>query len=85
LGVVKWIHNTIEEFFELECNLYNESQEEYDKMVRKLEEEVRNHIRIEQQLKLCIETLQEKIELLIKENEKLNFLQEVVVIKYNRS
>ena len=35
---------------------------EYEKMVQKLEGDVRNHIRIEQQLKLHIETIQNKLE-----------------------
>lgn len=46
-------------------------------MLQKLEEEIRNHIRTEQQLKLYIESLQEKIEELTKENERIALLEEV--------
>ncbi len=35
---------------------------EYEKMIQKLERDVRDHIKIQQQLKLHIETLQNKIE-----------------------
>ena len=34
---------------------------DYEEMIQKLEEEARNHVGIEQQLKLCIDNLQEKI------------------------
>jgi len=40
----------------------SENNNVYEQMVQKLEAEVRNHIRIEQQLKLHIETVQEKSE-----------------------
>jgi len=39
-----------------------EPPKDYEKMVQNLESEVRNHIRVEQQLKLHIETLQFKME-----------------------
>ena len=35
---------------------------EYEEMIQKLEGDVRNHIRIEQQLKLHIESIQNKLE-----------------------
>ena len=40
----------------------NDPMLEYERMVQKLEADVRNHIRIEQQLKLHIETIQSKLE-----------------------
>ena len=40
---------------------------EYEKLLRQLEAECRNHIRCEQQMKLHIECLQEKIEGLTKD------------------
>ena len=46
-------------------NLFNENDgtvNEYEVMVRRLEEESRNHIRLEQQLKLKIELLELKVE-----------------------
>eukprot|EP00826_Nyctotherus_ovalis_P049452 TRINITY_DN5986_c0_g1_i22.p2 TRINITY_DN5986_c0_g1~~TRINITY_DN5986_c0_g1_i22.p2 ORF type:complete len:154 (+),score=56.41 TRINITY_DN5986_c0_g1_i22:428-889(+) len=46
-------------------------QKDYEQMVQSLEEEARNHIRIEQQLKLHIDSLQEKIEEKEKTEEKL--------------
>ena len=45
----------------------DDPQKDYEQMLQNLEEEARNHIRIEQQLKLHIDNLQEKIE----EKEKL--------------
>lgn len=45
-------------------------QKDYEQMVQSLEEEARNHIRIEQQLKLHIDSLQEKIEEREKAEEK---------------
>jgi|LauGreDrversion4_2_1035121.scaffolds.fasta_scaffold854839_1 predicted RNase H-like nuclease (RuvC/YqgF family) len=42
---------------------------EYEKMLQKLEGEVRNHIKIEQQLKLHIECIQDKLEDAIKEKD----------------
>lgn len=67
-------------------------------MLQKLEEEARNHIRIEQQLKLHIDTLQEKIEEkekteeqlkneLLQKTEMFNNLKEKAkeyAIKYNK-
>eukprot|EP00826_Nyctotherus_ovalis_P015247 TRINITY_DN14319_c0_g1_i22.p2 TRINITY_DN14319_c0_g1~~TRINITY_DN14319_c0_g1_i22.p2 ORF type:complete len:148 (+),score=37.48 TRINITY_DN14319_c0_g1_i22:423-866(+) len=42
---------------------HDEGQEEdYEQMLQRLEEEARDHIRIEQQLKLHIDSLQDKIE-----------------------
>lgn len=35
---------------------------EYEKMIQKLEKDVREHIKIQQQLKLHIETIQNKLE-----------------------
>lgn len=35
---------------------------EYEQMIQKLEADVRNHIRVEQQLKLHIESIQNKLE-----------------------
>lgn len=40
---------------------------EYEKMLRQLEAECRNHIRCEQQMKLHMECLQEKIEQMARE------------------
>jgi len=37
-------------------------QRDYEQMIQKLEEEARNHIRVEQQLKLHIENLQTKLD-----------------------
>ncbi len=48
---------------------------DYEKMVQKLEEEVRNHIRVEQQLKLHIESLQFKMEEI--ENVKLQMARQL--------
>lgn len=36
--------------------------DDYEQMIQKLEGDVRNHIRIEQQLKLHIESIQNKLE-----------------------
>eukprot|EP00826_Nyctotherus_ovalis_P043199 TRINITY_DN4522_c0_g3_i1.p1 TRINITY_DN4522_c0_g3~~TRINITY_DN4522_c0_g3_i1.p1 ORF type:complete len:150 (+),score=49.85 TRINITY_DN4522_c0_g3_i1:263-712(+) len=46
-------------------------QKDYEQMLQSLEEEARNHIRIEQQLKLHIDSLQEKLEEKEKVEEKL--------------
>ena len=43
-------------------------------MIQKLESDIRNHIRIEQQMKIAIETLQQKLE--DKEKEKAKIRQE---------
>ena len=45
---------------------------EYEKMLQKLEGEVRNHIKIEQQLKLHIECIQDKLEDAIKEKDQIS-------------
>ena len=42
---------------------------EYEKALRQLEQECRNHIKVEQQMKLHIEVLQEKVESLGKERD----------------
>lgn len=52
---------------EREVNL----QKDYEEIIQKLEEETRNHIRIEQQFRLHIDALQEKIEEIEKNENKL--------------
>jgi chromosome segregation ATPase len=47
------------------------AHKEYEKALRQLEQECRNHIKVEQQMKLHIECLQEKIDLITKEKESL--------------
>ena len=42
---------------------------EYEKTLRQLEAECRTHIKCEQQMKLHIECLQEKLDQIIKDNE----------------
>jgi chromosome segregation ATPase len=49
------------------CTSIDEPPSDYEKMLQKYEAEVRNHIKIEQQLKLHIECVQDKLE----ETEKL--------------
>lgn len=49
-----------------------EPPKDYENMVQKLEAEVRNHIGVEQQLKLHIETMQSKIEELESKNTNLS-------------
>jgi len=44
---------------------------EYEQQLQQYESEVRNHIKVEQQLKLHIEVLQEKIDELEQEREKV--------------
>jgi len=46
------------------------TNKEYEEMIQRLEGDVRNHIRIEQQLKIQIESIQEKLE----EQEKIGCL-----------
>ena len=48
-----------------------EAHREYEKILRQLEAECRNHIRCEQQMKLHIECLQEKIDNMTKDMDKL--------------
>ena len=43
----------------------------YENLVQELESEVRGHIRFQQQLKLHIETVEQKLELVESENEQL--------------
>ena len=50
-----------------ESQFCTEQNNEYEQMIQKLEGDVRQHIRIEQQLKLHIESIQEKLE----EDEKV--------------
>ncbi|CAG9311942.1 unnamed protein product [Blepharisma stoltei] len=50
----------------------NQRCEQFEKMLQKLEAEVRNHIRVEHQLKLHIETSQSKVDELEKSNEQAN-------------
>lgn len=45
----------------------SQAPEEYEKIIQKLEAEVRNHISVQQQMKLYIESYQAKLE----ENESL--------------
>lgn len=40
----------------------SQSPEEYEKIIQKLEAEVRNHISVQQQMKLYIESYQAKVE-----------------------
>lgn len=42
---------------------------EYEKVLRQLESECRNHIKVEQQMKLHIECLQEKLDTVAKERD----------------
>jgi hypothetical protein len=44
----------------------------YEEIIQKLEGEVRKHIRIEQQLKLHIDSMENRIEELENENEKID-------------
>lgn len=44
---------------------------EYEKILRQLETECRHHIRCEQQMKLHIDSLQEKLETALKDQKKL--------------
>jgi hypothetical protein len=46
----------------------------YEEMLQKLENDIRSHIRIEQQMKIAIETLQQKLE--DKEKEKAKIRQD---------
>ena len=48
-----------------------QAHREYEKILRQLEAECRHHIRCEQQMKLHIECLQEKLELAVKEQRQL--------------
>ena len=48
------------------------SNSHYEQMIQKLEGDVRNHIRVEQQLKLHVESLTFKSEEAEKENERLS-------------
>lgn len=51
---------------------HDEGQEgDYEQMLQRLEEEARDHIRIEQQLKLHIDSLQDKIEDMAKSAKEL--------------
>ena len=52
----------------------SQSPEEYEKILQKLEAEVRNHISVQQQMKLYIESYQAKLEELepLEEEAKLN-------------
>ena len=57
----------------------------YEPMIVKLEEEIRNHIRVEQTFKLQIETLQFRLEEIENENqaikEKFEKVKEVLIIE----
>jgi len=55
-----------------------EAHREYEKILRQLESECRNHIKCEQQMKLHIECLQEKIDLMQKDHEKLKITESTV-------
>ena len=44
---------------------------EYEKVLRQLESECRNHIKVEQQMKLHIECLQEKLDNVSKERDQI--------------
>eukprot|EP00357_Protocruzia_adherens_P012864 CAMPEP_0115011048 /NCGR_PEP_ID=MMETSP0216-20121206/23737_1 /TAXON_ID=223996 /ORGANISM="Protocruzia adherens, Strain Boccale" /LENGTH=463 /DNA_ID=CAMNT_0002379495 /DNA_START=18 /DNA_END=1409 /DNA_ORIENTATION=- len=54
----------------LESFYKSEHQNQYEKMLQKLENDVRSHIRLEQQLKLHIENMQTKLEELEKAREE---------------
>jgi len=56
---------------------------DYEQMLQKLEEEVRDHIRIEQQLKLHIDSLQDKIEEMEKETKDLQEKLKIQVSAFN--
>jgi hypothetical protein len=45
------------------------AHKEYEKILRQLEAECRSHIKVEQQMKLHIECLQEKMDLYTKEKD----------------
>lgn len=53
----------------------------YEKQLQTLESECRNHIRMEQQLKLIVEAMQQKTEELKKKNQKYKNLYEQTLIK----
>lgn len=52
-------------------NIHVNQDELYEKQLIKLEADIRNHIKIEQQLKLHIDSLQDKIEVLERKNRKI--------------
>ena len=54
------------------------AHKEYEKLLRQLEAECRNHIRCEQQMKLHIECLQEKIDAQTKEQQKLKLAEQQI-------
>ena len=62
-----------------------EPPKDYESMLQKLEAEVRNHIRVEQQLKLHIETMQGKMEeyetQLNNHLNKVTSLVDVIILK----
>jgi hypothetical protein len=57
--------------------LKKEVQEEYEQIIQGLEAEVRQHIRIEQQLKVYIGSVQEKVERYERLKEEVAALNEV--------
>ena len=56
----------------------SQSPEEYEKIIQKLEAEVRNHISVQQQMKLYIESYQSKVEELEPIEEQAKDLQKKV-------
>ena len=63
-----------------------EPPKDYELMLQGLEAEARNHIRVEQQLKLHIESLQYKMEdmgnSLIKEKSRIKELDDVILLDF---
>lgn len=51
------------------CASIPQAHREYEKALRQLEQECRNHIKVEQQMKLHIECLQEKVDGITKERD----------------
>ena len=54
-------------------------QRDYEQMVQRLEAETRNHIRVEQQLKLHIESLQGKLDEYYAAKKEIKSLREVLL------
>lgn len=62
--------------FEISESFREKSNSEYEQLIQNLEAEIRNHIRIEQQLKIHIDDIQSKLEEMeINENKYRNEIQ----------
>ena len=66
-------------------NRQESMQDEYEPTIQRLEAEIRGHIKVEQQLKLQIEYLQEKVEEQKSLEDKIQSLSQVIYYKSNRS